>query len=418
VKFALMALLLLWQANVAPSVQTPDAHYFRYQRAVAVPTPGQACAVIDTSVFAHAAPSLKDLRLYQNSREVPYAITLSEPAQPDSATARILNLGSRNGSIVFDLQMPARPYTEVTLNLDAQDYIATAIVSGSTSLGEFTLFDLTSQHLSRSTTLHLQESTFPYLHVILTASRAPGTRTFKPTPQMVIGATVPPSREAQSLYTTAVESTAITQHGRQSIAAFVLPERVPVERISFDLAPTFKANFSRDVRLFDRPQGSPATAGESLSGTIFRVHLTQAGRDIHQQQLSVPATLGSNLQDPATVEAVIENGDDAPLPITAVHLEMRQRNLCFEAPSAQPLTLFYGDPPLAAPQYDYARLFSSATIIHPAQLGPEQLNPAYRPRPDTRPLTERHPDLLWIALLAVICSLAFVAIRSAKTLPR
>ena len=424
-KFALMALLLLWQANVAPSVQTPDAHYFRYQRAVAVPTPGQTCAVVDTAVFAHAAPSLKDLRLYQNSREVPYAITLSEPAQPDSATARILNLGSRNGSIVFDLQMPSRPYTEVTLNLDAEDYIATATVSGSTSLtapatslGEFTLFDLTSQRLSRSTTLHLQESTFPYLHVILSASRAPGTRTFKPTPQIVTGATVPPSREAQSLYTTAVESTTITQHGRQSIATFVLPERVPVERISFDLAPTLKANFSRDVRIFDRPQGSPATAGESLSGTIFRVHLTQAGRDIHQQQLSIPATLGSNLQDPATVEAVIENGDDAPLPITAVRLEMRQRNLCFDAPDTQQLTLFYGDPPLAAPQYDYARLFSSATPIHTAQLGPEQLNPAYRPRPDTRPLTERHPDLLWIALLAVICSLAFVAIRSAKTLPR
>ena len=321
--------------------------------------------------------------------------------------------------------MPSRPYTEVLLNLDAQDYIATATVSGiaspraaGTSLGEFTLFDLTSQHLSHSTTLHLQESTFPYLHVVLTASRAPGTSTFFATPQMVLGATVPPSREAQSLYTTAVETTTITPRSRQSIATFALPERVPVERISFDLAPSFTANFSRDVHIFDRPQGAPATSGETLSGNIFRVRLTQAGREIRQQQLSIPATLGSNLQDPATAEVVIENGDDAPLPVTAVRLEMRQRNLCFDSPNAQPLTLFYGDPALAAPQYDYARLFSAATHIHPAQLGPEQLNPAYRPRPDTRPLTERHPDLLWIALLAVICSLAFVAIRSAKTLPR
>lgn len=431
---SLMALLLFWQAAVTPSIQTANPHYFRYYRAVASSSPGQACANLDAQVFAHAAPSLKDLRLYdstagpnpaQYAREVPYAITLSQPTQPDSADARVLNLGSRNGSIVFDLAMPSRPYTDVVLNLDAQDYIATATVSGSsspsapvTSLGEFTLFDLTSQRLSRSTTIHLQESTFPYLHIALTASRAPGTRTFKPTPQMVAGAIVPPSREAQSLYTTAAESTAVTQHGRQSIATFLLPERVPVERISFDLAPSFKANFSRDVRIFDRPQGSSATSGEVISGTIFRVHLTQAGRDIRQQQFSIPATLGSNLQNPATVEAVIENGDDAPLPITAVRLEMRQRNLCFDSPSTQPLTLFYGDPALAAPQYDYARLFSSATHIHPAQLGPEELNPVYSPRPDTRPLTERHPDLLWIALLAVICSLAFVAIRAAKTLPR
>jgi hypothetical protein len=50
-----------------------------------------------------------------------------------------------------------------------------------------------------------------------------------------------------------------------------------------------------------------------------------------------------------------------------------------------------------------------------AQLGPEQLNPTYRPRPDTRPLSERHPHLLWIVLLVVVCILAIVAIRSSKT---
>lgn len=417
--------LLLFQAATTPSVQIAQQQYFRYYRAVAASGAGQSCAVIDTQVFAHAAPSLKDLRLYQGAREIPYAITLSEPTQPDSETARVLNLGLRNGSIVFDLEMPSRPYTEVTLNLDAQDYIATATVTGSTaphaastSLGEFTLFDLTSQRLSHSTTLHLQESSFPYLHIALSASPAPGTRTFKALPQMVLGATVPPSREAQSLYTAAAETTAVTQHGRQTIATFALHERVPVERISFDIAPSFKANFSRDVRVYDRPEGTPATSGENVSGTILRVHLTQAGREIHQQQLSIPAILGSNLQSPATVEVAIDNGDDAPLPITGVRLEMRQRNLCFDAPSAQPLTLFYGDPPLTAPQYDYARLFSAVTRINAAQLGPEAPNPSYRQRPDTRPLTERHPDLLWIALLAVLCSLSFVAIRSSKSLPR
>lgn len=425
--------LLLWQAVTAPLVQTQtptqiaNQQYFRYQRSVAVPaSPGQTCVVLDSQAFAHAAPSLKDLRLYQNAREIPYAVTLSEPTQPDSTPARVLNLGSRNGSIVFDLEMPSRPYTEVNLNIDGQDYLATATVSGktnphdaaATNLGEFTLFDLTSQRLSHNTTLHLQESSFPWLHIVLTASPAPGTHIFRPKPQIVLGATVPPSREAQSLYTTAAETTTITQHGRQSIATFTLPERVPVERISFDVAPSFKANFSRDVHVYDRPEGTPATSGENVAGTILRVRLTQTGREIRQQQLSVPATIGSNMQSPATLDVVVENGDDPPLPITAVRLEMRQRNLCFEAPTIQPLTLYYGDPALAAPQYDYARLFSSATHINPAQLGPEQLNPGYHPRPDGRPFTERYPDLLWIALLIVICSLAFVAIHSAKTLPR
>jgi len=430
VRFALLA-LLLWQAATATRIQSADPHFFRYERSLSLSTaPGQSCAVLDAVVFAHAAPSLKDLRLYrgiaqQHPQEVPYAITLSQPTQPDSAAARVLNLGSRNGSIVFDLQMPPRTYTEVALDLAGQNYIATATVSGSnhpggdnaTSLGQFTLFDLTAQHLSHTTTLHLQESTFPYLHIALSTVPEASTRTFIPTPQMVLGATVPPSRDAQSLYATAAETTVIAQHGRQSIATFSLPQRVPVERIAFDIDSSFKANFSRDVHVFDRPEGTSAFSGENTFGTIQRVHLTQAGREIRERQLSIPATIGSNLQSPATVEVVVDNGDDAPLPITDVRLEMRQRNLCFDA-GTQPLTLFYGDPTLAAPQYDYARLFSFAAYTHLAQLGPEQSKPAYRPRPDTRPLTDRHPDILWIALLISICSLALVAIHSAKTLGR
>jgi Protein of unknown function (DUF3999) len=432
VKSALLLALLLWQAAPSLETSTADVHFLRYQRDV-TQFASPACAILDPQIFPHAAPSLKDLRLYQDSREVPYAITLSEPQQPDSDTAQIRNLGLRGHSIVFDVEMPNRPYTDVTLNLAGQDFIATATVSGThdpnysnqTSLGEFTLFDLTTQHLSRSTTLHLQETSLPYLHIELAVSAAPGTHLFTPSPQMVLGVTVPPSREAQSLYTTAAETATIAQRGHQSIATFTLPERIPIERISVDIPSTFKANFSRDVRISDHPSGTPdnsAAASETLAGTIFRVHLTESGREIRQQQLSVPATLGSNMQSAAAVEIAIDNGNDTPLPIADVRLEMRQRKLCFDAPPAtkpaQPLTLFYGDPALTAPRYDYARLFSPSREIHTAQLSTEQLNPAYRDRPDQRPLTERRPHLLWIVLLAVICILAIVAIRSSKAVHR
>ena len=424
--------LLLWQAADA-GLHTPvaDPQFLRYQRTITQSTgAGTFCVTIDPQIFPHAAPSLKDLRIYQTStgnqsREIPYAVTLSEPVQQDSDPARVINLGMRGRTVVFDLAMPSRPYTEVTLDLDGKDFLATATVSGSkepnaaasTRLGDFALFDLTSQHLSRSTTLRLQESSFPYLHIELNASPA-GNRTFVPMAGMVRGATVPPSREAQSLYTTAAETTAITQRGRETVATFNLPERVPIERVSFTLAPDFKSNFSRDVRITDRPIDSPASSAETITGTILRVHLNQSGREIRQQQLSIAATLGSNLQSAATVEVAIQNGDDAPLPITSVHLEMRERKLCFDSPGTQSLMLFYGDPTLTAPRYDYARFFSPANSIHAAQLGPELPNRVFHPRPDSRPLTERHPDLLWIVLLVVICALGVVALHSSKKLPR
>jgi Protein of unknown function (DUF3999) len=423
VKTGLLVALLLWQATPTEPV-TADPQYFRYQRVVTVADgAAQSCAVIDPQIFPHAAASLKDLRLYKNGGEVPYAITLSEPQQVDSEGAQVRNLGLRGRNIVFDLEMPNRPYTEIVLDLAGRDLLATATVSGTrdpnysnqTRLGGFTLFDLTSEHLSRNMTIHLQETSLPYLHIELAVSAAAGARSFVAKPEMVRGVTVPPSREAQSLYTTAATTTNISQRGRQSVATFALPQRIPVERVSFDLAPGYKANFSRDVRVSDRPDGAKEVASESIAGTILRVHLTQAGREIRQEQLSVPAILGSNMQSAATVEVAVENGDDSPLPIRAVRLEMRERKICFDDSVGQSLRLFYGDSALTAPQYDYARLFAPSETMREAQLGPEELNPGFHERPDARPLTDRHPHLLWIVLVIVVGVLGVVAIRSSKT---
>jgi Protein of unknown function (DUF3999) len=440
-KAAALLAILLWQAAAAdePPVARPDA--MRYERAIHVPAgAGQACAVLDAQVFPHAAPSLADLRIFPvgaastAQHEVPYAITLSEAVTEETQAARVLNLGSADGKIVFDLEMPARAYTDVTLNLDPaiQDFLATATVSGSdalsggkaTALGSFTLFDLSSQHLSRDTTLPLAESTFRYLHVVLSVAVAPGAAggaNFAPA--MVEGAQVPPSREAQILYSTVAETSSIATVGRESHATFQIPLRVPVERVEFVLAQGFKGNFSRDVRvtaLADAKAGEDERAPlpETVSGTILRVHTTEAGREIRTEDLGIRAILGANLQSGAKVEVAIENGDDVPLPIAAVRLEMRQRKVCFDASAAGGLALFYGDPRLTAPVYDYARLFAVSDKALVAELGPEMLNPDYRAPVDERSFTERHPEVLWIALIAVICALGLVALRSAKNVGR
>jgi hypothetical protein len=429
---AFLIALLLWQiADAAPPSPNPD--YFRYQRSITQPTqpsatsPTIACATLDGPIYAHSAPSLKDVRLYEGAREVPYAITLSESAEANSEPARVLNPGMANGHLVFLLEMPARPYTDVTLELNAHDFIATATVQGMepadppelVKVGTYTLFDLTAQHLSRSTTLHLQESTFPKLRIELDLTPAPGAPPFITTPNMILGASVPPSREAQTLYTAVAETSAITQRGRQTVAHFRLPAHVPVERVTFALAPSFAGNFSRNVQVIGHTEGEPATAVETLTGNIQRVRINKGTpREIHQEQLSVPATLGANLQHDADVEVRIDNGDDTPLPITAIKLEMRERRLCFNTPAA-PLTLDYGDPTLETPLYDFAQTLSLTSGTAPAKLSAEQPNPTYRPRPTPlRPLTERHPELLWIALLAVVCILAVVAINSSKRLPK
>jgi len=135
--------------------------------------------------------------------------------------------------------------------------------------------------------------------------------------------------------------------------------------------------------------------------------------------LGIPAILGANLQSGAKVDVVIENGDDVPLPIAAVRLEMRQRKVCFDAAAAAGgLALFYGDARLAAPVYDYARLFAVSDKALVAELGPEVFNPDYRAPVEERSFTERHPEVLWIVLIAVICALGMVALKSARNVGR
>jgi hypothetical protein len=441
-KSAVLLLALASQAaDLAPS---PQPHFFRYSRSVTLQpdanSTSQACAVLDAAVFAHAAPTLADLRLFQaqgpGQTELPYAITTSRSTLLPPDLARVLNLGMRGSHIVFDLQMPARSYTELDLQLGGHDFLATATVTGlgsltperagqGTALGAFTLYDLTAQHLARNTSIPLQESSFPILHVDLALTPAPGS-SFVARPEMVQGAEVPPSREAQTLYTPVAQTTRFEQRGRKTIATLSLPAHVPVERITFSLpaGPDGKpgsTNFSRPVRVTVRPasppKDQPAAEPESLAGEISRVHLTEAGQAIREESLSMPATIGSNATEDSTVEIAIENGDDRPVPLASATLEMRQRSLCFATATGTqaPAFLFYGDAALAPPVYDFSRLFNPAASSRLALLGPEQRNPAFTPRPaPPRSLTERYPELLWLALLVVIGVLAVVAYRSSK----
>jgi hypothetical protein len=454
-KALLACTFFLWQAGTAsePPVARPDA--MRYERAVHVPAAtGQACAVLDGQVFSHAAASLADMRIFaagqgnEAAHEVPYAVTESEAATEETQAARLLNLGEADGKIVFDLEMPQRAYTDVRLELDpaVENFVASAAVIGtnvlgtygsrdkSVDLGTFTLFDLAAQHLSRNTTLPLEESTFRYLHVVMSVAHAPGAgyegtagSAAKFAPGMVEGAEVPPSREAQILYTTVAETSSLARVGGESRAVFELPARVPVERIAFVLAPGFTGNFSRTVRVTALADSSNQSGGddrapmpEVMTGTILRLHANEAGREIRSDELDVPAILGANLQRAAKVEVAIENGEDQPVPIAAVRLEMRQREVCFDAAAAAAakgeLALYYGDPKLEGPAYDYEQMFRVSEKAGVAQLGPEMLNPAYRaPKQAAQTFAELHPDMLWIALLAAICTLGMVAVKTSRS---
>ena len=409
-----VALALLLFAAAGPPV--PEIHYFHYERSVMTgPAAGQSCVPLDAEVFAKASPGLADLRLYFGDKEVPFAVRTAEAPAVASHPVLPLNLGVHAGRTEFDAAMPAGTYSDVELQIAGHDFQAKVDVSGSQAassndarhIGSYTIFDLAEQRSGRDTVLHLPLSDFRYLHFAVDGPIAPGS---------VTGLTILPVANApEPAYTTVAQSTITIQQGRATTLTFPVPAHVPVDRVLFQPGGS-PARFSRSVTVRITAVSPSQDDDQSFTptgytGTISRLQDTRDGQTFHEESFSVN-TFGQPYNTPRTWTVAVDNGDDRPLQLGAVQLQMLQREVCFQSSGAAAYVLRYGDAALAPPQYDYAVQFSRAAPTAAAKLAPEQVNATWQSRPDERAFTERHPALLWIALIAVIVLLATVALRS------
>jgi hypothetical protein len=413
---ALLSLILL----AAPAL---EIRYFHFERPVVIPSQagGQTCAVLDPGVFADAAQGLADLWLYEGSTEAPYVVRSDVPAVSADQSIPLLNLGRKGNQTVFDAAMPAGTYTDIQLEVTGRDFLATVTVEGSqaesssprTKLGSFTIFDLTRQRLGRSTVLHLPESDFHYLHFQIAGPIAADD---------VTGLSVTRRPASRPKYVTVAETANSTLKDRNTIINFTEPAHMPVDRIV--LVPgQIPPNFSRDVEISVAPisrrrddDTTEPPAPVTGSGDVLRVHTVENGHRIDEEDLAIGVPR-VDFDGPAKWTFTIENHDDPPIQLTSIRLEMLERKLCFEATGGAVYTLYYGDSALAAPVYDYATLFELQRNAATAQLGAAVVNPAYQPRPDERPFTEKHPVLLWVALVLVVALLGAVAFQSFKAAP-
>ena len=138
--------------------------------------------------------------------------------------------------------------------------------------------------------------------------------------------------------------------------------------------------------------------------------MVRGGQKIDSEQQT--ATFSAN--GLRTIKVIVHNGDDRPLKFDGAHLEQLERRVYFDAAVPAPVLLYYGDEKLSSPVYDYAKLFQENRNVVAAQLGAESLNAAFTERPDERPWSERHPALLWAAIIAAVLGLGAVALRSMR----
>lgn len=379
--------------------------YFSNVRDVTVTAPGQQnYIVIDPEIWNHSRRDLADLRLYDGETQVPYVLRQQgSRVSKVEQEAKVLNLGRVGDHTEFDLDVKgASEYDRVRLQLDAKDFINSVLIFGRndltgssrTQLGPSTLYDFSREKLGSNFILSLPPSSFLYLHIQL----APGIR-----PEQVKGATVFNLQEQKASRIQVGTCGAPVQEHKQTLIRCDVPSRVPLDRVQFSVAPG-QVNFRRSVTIAN------TDADQIASGDINRIRLTRGGQAVTSEDLAVD--LSAPHQDHLTI--TIDNGDDPPLQMSSVQPLATERRIYFDPGGKNSFKLYYGDEKLEPPVYDYAKFFQENSSAVAAQLGPGMHNPAYRGRPDDRPWSERHPAVLWVAMLLAIAVLAVTAFRSMK----
>jgi hypothetical protein len=396
----------------------PSVPYFKYQRPVQGQPGGQRFVAVDEQIWKNARLDLGDLRLYSGQQEVPYALMVERGShENDNKDVRVLQQSEVGGKTRFMIDMRDVPeYDHIGLNLTTKNFVAHARVDGQEDLhgtqwallAESILYDLSKENLGGNSVLRLPLSTYKYLRVTIDGPVKPadilGASSEFRQEQKAVWRDVGGAPTVAELAMSAARNDSSRRSGKATVLTFAVPEKVPVDRVTLDIDPA-QPNFRRSVQVTDDKDDYIG------SGEIDRVHMVTSGQKIDADDYDVSFSAVGH----KTIKVIIDNGDDPPLKIKSARLQQLEHRLYFDAPASGPLTLYYGDEKLDPPVYDYAKLFLLANDAAPAQLGAEQANAAYTERPDERPWTERHPAVLWIAIVAAVLILGAIALRSMKT---
>jgi len=222
----------------------------------------------------------------------------------------------------------------------------------------------------------------------------------------VKGASISNLRERKASWTRAGECGTPQQKGRRTEIACRIPPRVPLNRILFRVDAQ-QVNFRRYVTIED------SKSQQLAGGEISRVRVNRAGTLVNDEQLALDLNLAN--ADTSGMTVVIDNGDNPPLAVNSVEPLSLERRVYFDPQGKTALKLYYGDEKLSAPIYDYARFFHVDASAAEAKLGAGEHNSQYTGRPDERPWSDKHPAVLWAAMIVAVLALTAIALRGLRT---
>jgi hypothetical protein len=163
-----------------------------------------------------------------------------------------------------------------------------------------------------------------------------------------------------------------------------------------------------DRAIFDRAYTVTGEPSPGATLLLARGRLVRAAGD--PGEIAIPLSR-SRVEKLALV---VDDGDEAPLPIVAAHARVPLPELVLVAPAGA-YTLLTGDPEARPPRYEIAGARDDVLAVRAgdAQAGPVAPNPRHRAPPERRPETMERWGIWGVMVLAVV-ALGALALRLAR----
>jgi len=414
VRAALGVLALL--AVAAAAEEPPPRGAF--ERAVQAPGPGRVAVTLDRDVYERARADLGDLRVLDDTgAAVPYLLDRAEGGDAPLREPRILNrafVRGQSSTVTLDFGAPTLK-SELALRTGGDNFRRRVKVEGQDRPGQAWttltdgayVFAVPGPPAARYETVALPQNDFPLLRV--TVYDGPDDK--EPVAIEAVSARAlerpPPREEEVPLELRVVEDARARE---TQVLADLGARHQPCRGLVLDVAdPEFFRGVAVEARQEPLAPGAEPYWMPVGEGSLYRY---RAGGTLYEK-------LRLDLSErQRTLRLRIRNLDDRPLTLRGLRLVRPVERVAFEAQAGRRYRLAYGSERLPAPAYDIARTAGDRAGWF-AQAGEGRLLAAVRVvLPEARaPWTERHPALVWAALLTLVGLLGLVTWRTLRNAP-
>jgi len=368
---------------------------------------------LDHEVFAHSENQLADLRVVDDTgRELPFEVRseITPPPTPVKVPATLRENSFVPGKftqVVLDLGDRARFYNRLRVQTAESDFINWVEVAVSDDAHVWRIVNARApisrfrkDNLEGSQTVNFSENNARYLRLRVQESE----HSFQVTDVEVFSSPAVKEKGPEQPAILLLASQTPDQSSGNSQTQWTVDlgsSNIPLEKFSFE---TSQPEFYRAVRILtssDEKEWQPAGGGE--------VHRYVAGGKT-EESLGVTSY---ESWGPRYWRVEILNGNDAPLSSVRLSIVLSTRFVLFHPSPNRSYRLIYGNAHATSPQYDLARTLQIPSIEAMAHVSMalEETTSNYV---DPRPFTERHPNLLWIALGVAVILLGTAALRALR----